>query len=98
MTITLGQVLIWVIVGALAGSLIGMAITRKKKGFGPYVNLGIGMAGALIGGLIFKLFNIDLGLGNIAVSLEDLISAFIGSLCFLAILWYMRKSYRHKAA
>ena len=91
MSITLSEVIVWLIVGALSGSLIGMVVTRKREGFGRYVNLGVGLAGALIGGLIFDLLNIDLGLGSVSVSLEDLLSAFVGSLLFLLGIWYARK-------
>ncbi|MHC4206609.1 MAG: GlsB/YeaQ/YmgE family stress response membrane protein [Planctomycetota bacterium] len=95
MNITISELIVWLIVGALAGSLAGIVVTRKKVGFGRYVNLGIGLVGALIGGIVFDLFNIDLGLGNLAVTFEDLLSAFIGSLFFLAILWFINR-YRRK--
>ncbi len=95
MNITFGQILVWLIVGALAGSFTGMIVKGSKKGFGTYTNVGIGLAGALIGGILFKLFNINLGLGTIAVSFEDLIAAFVGSLLFLGILWGVQK-YRKK--
>ena len=38
------------------------------------------MLGAVVGGLIFRLLRIDLGLGEIKITFEDLISAFVGSL------------------
>ena len=94
MNITFGQILVWLIVGALAGSFTGMVVKRSKKGFGIYTNLGIGLVGALLGGLLFKLFDINLGLGAIAVSFEDLIAAFAGSLIFLGILRAVQKSRR----
>ena len=83
----LGTIIVWLIVGALAGSLIGMLIKGRKKGFGVFANIGIGMAGALIGGAIFSVFRIDLGLGQIAISLKDLVAACIGSLIFVFGLW-----------
>ncbi len=49
------------------------------------------MAGALIGGTLFRLFKIDLGLGEIAITLEDLVAAFIGSLLFLGVVWLIRR-------
>ena len=51
---------------------------------------GVGMVGALIGGLIFRLFGIWPGLDSIAISLRDIVAAFIGSLIFLLILWVVR--------
>ncbi len=81
------NIIVWLIVGALAGTLIGMLIKGRKKGFGIFANIGIGMAGALIGGAIFSVFKIDLGLGQIAISLKDLVAACIGSLIFVFGLW-----------
>jgi len=52
----------WLIVGALAGSLAGILITRKREGLGGFTNLGVGLAGAVLGGLLFKLLKINLGL------------------------------------
>jgi uncharacterized membrane protein YeaQ/YmgE (transglycosylase-associated protein family) len=90
MSITLSQIIVWIIVGALAGSLTGMIVKRSKEGFGKYMNFGIGLVGAFIGGLLFELFNINLGLGSISVSFEDILAAIIGSLLFLIIIWIIQ--------
>lgn len=97
MNITPSELIVWLVVGALSGSLAGMVVTRKKGGFGRYINLGIGLVGALIGGCIFGLFNVDTGLGSLIVTFDDLLSAFIGSLLFLAVLWYIMKFRKKKA-
>lgn len=91
MTITIDLLFTWLIVGSLAGSLAGMLAKRSRKGFGWITNLGIGMVGAFIGGILFQLFSIDLGLGNFSVSLEDVVSGLAGSLLFLIILFLIRK-------
>ena len=91
MQITWGLIVVWLIVGALAGSLAGIVVKRKKEGFGRVANIGLGLVGALIGGFLFKLFNVDLGLEKIVVSLEDLVAAFVGSLLFLFGVWIIRK-------
>lgn len=83
----LGQIIVWLIVGALAGTLAGRLVTMKKEGLGRWTNLGIGLVGALIGGGIFKIFHIDLGLGEIKITFEDLLAAFVGSLLFIALWW-----------
>ena len=49
------------------------------------------MVGALIGGLVFRVFHINLGLGDIKVTFEDLIAAFLGSLLFVVIWWAVAK-------
>lgn len=90
MQITWSLIIVWLIVGALAGSFVGMIVKRTKQGFGQAANIGIGLVGALVGGFFFKVFGINLGLGNIAFSLEDLVTAVIGSLIFLIVLWIIR--------
>ena len=92
MSITWAQLVVWVIIGAIAGTLAGTLVTGKWAGLGRWTGLGVGLAGALIGGLIFRLFGIWPGLEAISISLRDIIAAFIGSLIFLLILWIVRTS------
>ena len=94
MAVRLDDLLVWFIVGLLAGWFAGFVVKRKKEGFGRQANLGIGLAGALIGGFIFDLLGLDLGLANIAVSLQDVVAAFVGSLLFLAAVFYGRRWYK----
>ncbi len=85
MSISVGEIIVWLIIGALAGTLASRLITFTKRGFGFWVNTGVGMLGALVGGFLFRLFHIDLGLGEIKITFEDVISAFVGSLlCIIA--------------
>jgi len=92
MSISLQQIIVWFVVGAIAGSLAGLIVKRKRQGFGRFTNLGIGLAGAVVGGFLFWLLGIDLGLGDISVNLEDIVAAFIGSIVFLILLRWIRKS------
>ena len=91
----LSQVIVWLVVGALAGYLTGIVV-KRKEGFGHFTNLGIGLVGALIGGAIFNLFGINFGLGEVAISLKDLLSAFIGSLILLLGIWVARRRKKKK--
>lgn len=92
MSISLQQIIVWLVVGTIAGSLAGMIVKRSKQGFGHFTNLGIGLVGAVVGGFLFWLLGIDLGLGNISVSLEDIVAAFVGSIVFLILLRWIRKA------
>ena len=94
MVVTIDELVVWLIVGVLAGSFAGLVVTKRKEGFGREANLGIGLAGALIGGFLFDVLRLDLGLANISVSLQDVVAAFVGSLLFLAALFYGRRLYR----
>jgi uncharacterized membrane protein YeaQ/YmgE (transglycosylase-associated protein family) len=91
----LGPVIVWLIVGGFAGTLAARLVTFKKEGLGRWTNLGVGLVGALIGGGLFKLFHIDLGLGEIKITFEDLIAAFVGSLLFI-VLWWLISWYTGK--
>jgi len=91
MNLTVGQFIVWLAIGIVAGNMTGRLVTFKKEGLGRWTNLGVGMAGALIGGLLFRLFHIDLGLGDLKVTFEDLIAAFLGSLLFVALWWLVAK-------
>ncbi len=92
MTVTLADLIVWVIIGMIAGSLAGTVVTAKRDGMGRWTSLGVGMVGALIGGAVFSLFGIWPALDAISVSLRDIVAAFIGSLIFLLILWVARAS------
>lgn len=96
MNFTLDEIITWLIVGALAGSLAGMIVTRRKEGFGGLTNLGVGLVGAILGGTLFKLFHIQLGLlGAVTITLQDVVAGLVGALLFLIIIWWVQR-YRAK--
>ena len=84
---SVAQFITWLIVGLLAGSAAGIVITRQRKGFGLAANLALGTSGAIIGGAIFRIFALFPRLDAVAVSLRDLLAAFLGSLFVLAVYW-----------
>ena len=88
---TFSKIIVWLIIGALAGTLAGRLVTFSKQGLGFWTNLGLGMLGAVVGGGLFWLLGIDLGLGEIKITFEDLISAFVGSLLCVVAWWLIRK-------
>ena len=86
------EVIAWLIVGALAGSLAGMIVKRRRAGFGRMMNLAVGLIGAVIGGCCSSLSIINLGMvGSIMITSEEVVESFIGALIFLAIVWIVRK-------
>jgi uncharacterized membrane protein YeaQ/YmgE (transglycosylase-associated protein family) len=95
-SIPIGKIIVWLIIGALAGTLAGRLMTFSKRGFGLWTNIGVGMLGAVVGGLIFRLLHIDLGLGQIKITFEDLISAFVGSLLCIIAWRLIRKNAESK--
>lgn len=88
---TIGEMVAWLIIGALAGTMAGRLVTFSKKGLGRWTNLAVGMGGALVGGLVRKLLGVDFGLGDVTLTFEDLIAAFLGSLVLIVAIWLWRK-------
>jgi uncharacterized membrane protein YeaQ/YmgE (transglycosylase-associated protein family) len=88
---SLDQLIVWVIVGLLGGSLAGLLTTWDRKGFGLFRNLAVGLGGALVGGLLFRLFGLFPELDRISISLRDVVAAVAGSLLLLAALWCWRR-------
>ena len=54
--------LIWIIVGAIAGWLAGLVV--RGFGFGLVGNIIIGIIGAFLGGWLFAQFGIAIGVGG----------------------------------
>ena len=91
MTFTLSQIVVWLVVGVIAGSLAAAAVTGSREGLGRWTGIGVGLVGALIGGALFRLLNLWPGLEAWSISLRDVLAAFIGSLIFLAVIWFIKK-------
>lgn len=90
MDFTAAQIISWVIVGMIAGPLAGLVLKRRRRGYGWLGNLGLGLAGALIGGLLFSFVGWEFGLGAIAISLADVVQAFLGALLLVGIVVLVR--------
>jgi uncharacterized membrane protein YeaQ/YmgE (transglycosylase-associated protein family) len=85
------QLAVWIVVGLVGGGLAGMTATWSRRGYGLARNLLLGLAGALVGGLLFRLLDIWPGLDRVTLSLRDVVAAFVGSLIvLLALLLYRR--------
>jgi uncharacterized membrane protein YeaQ/YmgE (transglycosylase-associated protein family) len=72
--------IIWLIVGAIAGWLAGMVV--KGGGYGLIGDIVVGIVGALIAGWLLPQIGIVIGGGIIAA----IINAFIGAVILLIIL------------
>ncbi len=89
--VSLAQFIVWIIVGLLGGSLAGLIIKGERKGFGTARNLALGLVGALVGGLLFRMLGLFPGLERVTVSLRDVIAAVVGSLLVLAAVWLWQR-------
>lgn len=83
---TATAILIWIIVGAIAGWAAGEIM--RGHGFGLVGNIVIGIVGAFIGGLLFSALGIGPGLGIIG----SLITAIVGAVVLLFIVGMARRA------
>ena len=91
MVYSLPQLIVWVIVGLAGGTLAGVIVKRRSRGFGFFVNLALGLAGAVIGGVLFHLLGLFPNLDKLSVSMRDVVAALVGSLLVLLILWLWQR-------
>lgn len=83
-------IIVWLIVGALGGYIAGMIVKMRSRGFGVVGNIVIGLIGALVGGFLFKQFNVNIA-GDVAIKANDVIAAVVGSLILLIVLAFIRR-------
>jgi uncharacterized membrane protein YeaQ/YmgE (transglycosylase-associated protein family) len=81
----LESIIIWLIVGAIAGWLAGMVV--KGGGFGLVGDIVVGIVGAVIAGYLLPALGIYIGGGIIAA----IIDAFIGAVILLIILRLIKR-------
>lgn len=79
-------ILIWLIVGAIAGWIAGAVV--KGGGFGLVGDIVIGILGAFIAGWLFPRFGVHIGTGILSV----IISAAIGAIILLLVIRLIRRA------
>jgi uncharacterized membrane protein YeaQ/YmgE (transglycosylase-associated protein family) len=89
--ITLYEIVVWFIIGLAGGTLAGLIVKREKRGFGFPTNLALGLAGAVIGGLLFRLLDLFPNLDKISISMRDILAALAGSFLILGVYWLWRR-------
>lgn len=79
------SIIVWLIVGAIAGWLAGLIVTGY--GFGLIGNIVVGIVGAFIAGWLLPRLGIAIGSGFIAA----IINAVIGAVILLVIIGLIRR-------
>jgi uncharacterized membrane protein YeaQ/YmgE (transglycosylase-associated protein family) len=79
------HLLIFLLIGALAGWLAG--VVMKGRGFGVVINMVVGVIGAFFGGWLLPRLGISFG-GDIGL----FITAFIGAVILLAVIGLIKKA------
>jgi uncharacterized membrane protein YeaQ/YmgE (transglycosylase-associated protein family) len=71
--------LVWIILGLIAGYIASQIVGRNSRS--PWLNMGLGIVVAIVGGLIFSLLG---GVGITGINFYSLIVAVVGS---VVVLW-----------
>ncbi len=79
-------IIVWLIVGAIAGWLAGQIV--KGAGFGLLGNIVVGIIGAAVAGWLLPQLGVHLGAGI----LGDIINAAIGGVIVLIVLSLIRRA------
>jgi uncharacterized membrane protein YeaQ/YmgE (transglycosylase-associated protein family) len=79
-------VIVWLIVGAIAGWLAGVIV--KGGGFGLIGNIVIGIIGAIVAGWVLPLFGVLIGGGFFA----QVINAAIGAIIVLLVVAFIKRA------
>ena len=83
---TLETILIWLVVGLVAGVLAAWVV---GSGLGLLGDILVGIAGAFLGGWLFRALGISIPIGGI---LGTIIVAFVGAVVLLAVIRLIRRA------
>lgn len=78
--------IIWLIVGAVAGWLAGLVV--RGGGFGLVGNIIVGIIGAFLGGWLFGVGGIAIGAGIV----NTIFTAFIGAVVLLLLVRLIKRA------
>ncbi len=85
-------IIVWLIVGALAGSAAASVMQRGTRNR-LLLNTLIGLVGALIGGFLFELFRIQIpALLAIQINAQQLLAAFVGAIILIFLVRVLRRA------
>lgn len=82
------NIILWIVLGALAGWIASMIMGRDAQ-MGPLANIIVGIVGALIGGFIMNFFGQS---GATGFNLWSLIVATLGAIVLLFLLGLVRRA------
>ena len=91
MDLNISQLVVWLVVGALAGTLTSMLFYRTRTPITDAGSIVLGLLGLLVGSMLFNFFNIRLGLPVLAVSGDGFVAAILGSFLLLLLARFLRR-------
>lgn len=80
------SIIIWLLVGAIAGWLAGLLV--RGGGFGLVGNMAVGIVGAVVAGWLLPFLGVSLGTGIF----RAIINAAIGAVIVLVLLAMIRRA------
>jgi len=83
LTLDPGTILIWALIGLVAGFLASRVVTGHGKGV--VADIVVGIIGALAGGFLAQLLNIDFSIAG-HPTITEMIIAFVGAVILLVIV------------
>jgi len=83
---SLETLLIWLLIGAIAGWLAGVIV--KGFGFGLVGNIVVGILGAFIGGWLFGALGVGAGYGIVSA----ILGATVGAVVLLLVIKLLRRT------
>jgi uncharacterized membrane protein YeaQ/YmgE (transglycosylase-associated protein family) len=93
---TRDEIVAWVIMGVLVGSLAGMFTSLKSSGAGQVGRLLLGLAGALLGGMAVHVTQINFGWGPVLIRYEELLFSLAGAIALVVAARLIRSRAQKK--
>lgn len=81
------SIISWIILGLIAGFIASKIV--NKAGEGVFLDMLLGIVGAVVGGFIFRIFGAH---GATGLNIYSLIVAVVGSIIFLLIYHALRRA------
>lgn len=93
---TCDEMVAWVLIGVLVGSVAGMATSIKCSGLGKLGRIGLGLVGAFIGSMVVRVSEIDLGWGEAVLSYEEMLFSLVAAVGVVVIARLVRMGMRRR--
>jgi uncharacterized membrane protein YeaQ/YmgE (transglycosylase-associated protein family) len=81
------SILAWIVLGLIAGFIGSKLVNKSGEGF--FLDIVLGIVGAVVGGWVFNVFG---AAGVSGVNLYSLLVAVIGSILFLVVYHALRRA------
>jgi uncharacterized membrane protein YeaQ/YmgE (transglycosylase-associated protein family) len=81
------SIIAWIVLGLIAGFIGSKLVNKQGEGF--FLDIALGIVGAVVGGWLFSLFGMH---GVTGLNVYSLIVAVIGAVVFLVIYHAIRRT------